>query len=184
MYVNLHCQWTGQLTIVGAISWAAADHWFVHFRSSLICAAGDRAPVSHRGPGPLVVSCGRISVPLFMMQILCRKCVCAVLSHQYSTDSADVSGIIRIDAINNLYRPSKCCFNSPYLCWVQRQHLQLPPSVRAAVLLIVPCLHSEKDFSGWFLLSFYGQNRPDEVAINTLGFQPLSFYGAVIERSL
>ena len=52
------------------------------------------------------------------MQILCRKCVChcAVPSPQYSTDSADVSGIIRIDAINNLYRPSKCCFNSPYLC--------------------------------------------------------------------
>ena len=116
MYINLRCQWTRQLTIVGAISWAAADHWFVHFRSSLICAAGDRAPVSHRGPGPLVVSCGRSPVPLFMMQILCRKCVCAVPSPQYSTDSADVSGIIRIDAINNLYRPSKCCFNYPYLC--------------------------------------------------------------------
>ena len=97
----------------GAISWAAADHWFVHFRSSLICAAEDSVPVSHRGPGPLVVSCGRSPVPLFMMQILCRKCVCAVPSPQYSTDSADVSGIIRIDAINNLYRPSKCCFNYP-----------------------------------------------------------------------
>ena len=83
MYINLHCQWTRQLTIVGAISWAAADHWFVHFRSSLICAAEDSVPVSHRGPGPLVVSCGRSPDSLFMMQILCRKCVCAVPSPQY-----------------------------------------------------------------------------------------------------
>ena len=139
-----------QLARCGAISRAAADHWFVHFRSSLIWLPGtvwqcdgvtvavwQCAPV---GPGPLVVSCGRSPDSLFMMQILLRKCKCVVLGppslccFTQTQQMSLVSGIIRIDAINNLYTPSKCCLNSPYLCWgdlrVVGQHLQLPPSVR------------------------------------------------------
>ena len=118
MNINLHCQWTRQLTIVGAISWAAADHWFVHFRSSLICAAEDSVPVSHRGPGPLVVSCGRSPVPLFMMQILCRKCVCAVPSLQY--------------------RPSRCLWYNQ-----NRRNKQSVPTVQMLFQLSISMLGSE-----------------------------------------